>query len=220
MSGNPNGRDKKTPYSVSDRSRLSPTSHASDNPLMTPFVWRGMNGPGRRPDERSLGRHADSVVSDLIAEYGRADCIRRRWPCDPDTYDRLRETYAAVGVVGGAGALVTDADGRSLLVRYEGEEAWSDPGTGRRPGESMAECATRAVEADAGVACTVTDLAQIHLLYADDSTGRTPIPRPFALFTARYESGEPSPVGDGVGEARWWPTLPDALRYEELRELE
>jgi ADP-ribose pyrophosphatase YjhB (NUDIX family) len=178
-----------------------------------------MTGHGREPGGFGLGRHADRVVSELVAEYGRADCIRRRWPCDPDTYDRIRETYGSVGVVGGAGAFVTDADGSALLVRYEGEEAWSDPGTGRRPGESMAECATRAVREDAGVVCTVTDLAQIHLLYADDSTGRTPVPRPFALFTARYESGTSEPVGEGVGEARWWASLPDQLRYEELREL-
>jgi ADP-ribose pyrophosphatase YjhB (NUDIX family) len=174
---------------------------------------------GRGTDPSALRRHADGVVSDLVAEYGRADCIRRRWPCDPDTYDRLRETYGSVGVVGGAGALVTDGDRRSLLVRYEGESVWSDPGTGRRPGESMTECATRAVREDAGVKCTVTDLAQVHLLYADDDTGRQPVPRPFALFTARYESGEPRPVGDGVEAARWWSGLPDELRYEELREL-
>lgn len=191
----------------------------SDNTLRTPFVWRGMTGQRRGPDGSALGRHADRVVSELIAEYGRADCIRRRWPCDTDTYDRLRETYGALGVVGGAGAFVTDGDGRVLLVRYEGETCWSDPGTGRRPGESMAGCARRAVEEDAGVGCTVTDLVQIHLLYADDATGRTPVPRPFALFTARYESGTPEPVGDGVTEARWWSSLPDRLRYEELREL-
>ena len=172
-----------------------------------------------RADPSALGRHADRVVSDLVAEYGRADCIRRRWSCDPDTYDRLRETYETVGVVGGAGALVTDAGGRALLVRYEGDVEWSDPGTGRRPGESMAECATRAVREDAGVECTVTDLEQVHLLYADDGTSRTPVPRPFALFAARYESGDPRPAGEGVEEARWWGRLPDELRYEELREL-
>jgi ADP-ribose pyrophosphatase YjhB (NUDIX family) len=181
---------------------------------------RGMRGHGRGTGASALGRHADRVVSELVAEYGRGDCIRRRWPCEPDTYDRLRETYGSVGVVGGAGALVTDTDGRALLVRYEGETEWSDPGTGRRPGESMAECAVRAVREAAGVECSVTDLAQVHLLYADDGTGREPVPRPFALFTARYESGEPRAVGEGVTEARWWDGLPPELRYEELRELE
>ncbi|MEF8841700.1 MAG: NUDIX domain-containing protein [Haloarculaceae archaeon] len=178
-----------------------------------------MRGHGRGTGASGLQRHADRVVSELIAEYGRADCIRRRWPCDPDTYDRLRETYGSVGVVGGAGALVIDADGRALLVRYEGEEAWSDPGTGRRPGESMAECATRAVSRATDVTCRVTGLAQIHLLYAADDTRRTSVPRPFALFAAEREAGEPRPVGDGVEEARWWSTLPEELRYEELREL-
>lgn len=178
-----------------------------------------MSGHGHGPGGSALRHHADRVVSDLIAEYGRADCIRRRWPCDPGTYDRIRETYRSVGIVGGAGAFVTDTDGRVLLVRYEGEATWSDPGTGRRPGESMAECAARAVEEDTGVRCTVTDLAQIHLLYADDATGRPPVPRPFALFTARYESGTPAPVGNGIEAVRWWSNLPDELRYEELREL-
>lgn len=167
----------------------------------------------------ALRRHADRVVSDLVAEYGRADCIRRRWPCEPDTYDRLCETYRSVGVTGGAGALVTDVDGRALLVRYDGEGTWSDPGTTRRPGESHSACAARAVNEDADVECVVEDLAQVHLLYADDGTGRLPVPRPFALFTARHEAGEPRPVGDGVAAVRWWSALPDGLRYEELREL-
>jgi len=182
-------------------------------------VVRDMRRHGRGTGTPTLRRHADRVVSELVAEYGRADCIRRRWPCDPDTYDRLRETYDSVGVAGGAGALVTDDDGRALLVRYAGESAWSDPGTGRRPGESMAECATRAVREAAGVECSVTDLAQVHLLYADDGTGREPVPRPFALFTAEHDSGEPRLVDEGVDETRWWSTLPDELRYEELREL-
>ena len=178
-----------------------------------------MKRHGRGADPLALRRHADRVVSDLVAEYGRVDCIRRRWPCDPDSYDRVGETYGSVGVVGGAGALVADADGRVLLVRYAGESAWSDPGAGRRPGESMADCATRAVREEVGVECTVTDLAQVHLLYADDGTGREPVPRPFALFVARHESGEPRAVGEGVEAARWWSTLPDELRYVELREL-
>jgi 8-oxo-dGTP pyrophosphatase MutT (NUDIX family) len=83
----------------------------------------------------------------------------------------------------------------------------------------MADCATRAVREEVGVECTVTDLAQVHLLYADDGTGREPVPRPFALFVARHESGEPRAVGEGVEAARWWSTLPDELRYVELREL-
>lgn len=178
-----------------------------------------MSRHGRASGAPALRRHADRVVSDLVAEYGRADCIRRRWSCDPDTYDRLRETHASVGVVGGAGVLVTDADGRALLVRYAGEARWSDPGAGRRPGESMAECAARAAREGAAVECTVTDLAQVHLLYAEDDTARPPVPRPFALFVARHESGDPRPAGDGVEAARWWATLPDELRYEELREL-
>ena len=178
-----------------------------------------MERRGRGAGAPALRRHADRVVSDLVAEYGRVDCIRRRWPCDPATYEGLCETYRSVGVTGGAGALVTAADGHALLVRYDGERDWSDPGATRRPGESHSATATRAASEDANVECVVTDLAQVHLLYADDGTGRPPVPRPFALFTARHEAGEPRPVGDGVEAARWWPVLPDALRYEELREL-
>ena len=178
-----------------------------------------MERRGRGAGAPALRRHADRVVSELLAEYGRADCIRRRWPCEPDSYDRLRETYGSVGVVGGAGALVTDADGRVLLIRYGGDGEWSDPGTERRPGESLSSCAARAVREDAGVTCVVEDLAQIHLLYADDGTGRPPVPRPFALFTASHESGEARPVGSDVEAVQWWSTFPEDLRYEELREL-
>lgn len=192
---------------------------ANDSPMWSRTVGRGMRRHGRASGASALRSHADRLVSELVAEYGRADCIRRRWRCEPDTYDRLRETYGSVGVSGGAGALVRDAGGRALLVRYGGEASWSDPATGRRPGESMAECATRAAREHAGVDCSVIDLAQIHLLYADDDTGRPPVPRPFALFTARHESAEPRPVGDDVAEARWWSTLPEEVRYEELREL-
>jgi ADP-ribose pyrophosphatase YjhB (NUDIX family) len=163
-----------------------------------------------------LLRHVNGLLSDFAAEYGEIDLIGRRFDCSIETYDTLLETFDAFEVVGGAGVRVIDDD-RVLLVRYEGADGWVDPGAGRRPGESYVACAKRGVREAAAVEAAIDDIAQIHLLYMDDPTGRDPIPNPYVSFLGTRESGTVRP-GTGVASTRWADEPPEELLYEELAE--
>lgn len=179
-----------------------------------------------------LHRHVHALVADLAAEYGEVDLVGRRVECTPDAHDALVEAFESFGVVGGAGARVR-ADGQVLLVRYHGADGWLDPGDGRRPGETYRECATRAVREVAGGAPVLEDLAQVHLLYMDDWTGRRPVPNPHVVFDGCLDDdGVPSGTNDaalsgedaqrprdGIAEIRWVDEPPEDLLYDELAEL-
>ena len=169
-----------------------------------------------------LLRHVHALVADLAADHGEVDLVGRRVDCAPDDYDALLEAYETFDVVGGAGVRVRDDRGRVLLVRYADADGWVDPGDGRRPGESYRECAKRGVRETAGVEAAVDGLAQVHLLYMDDWTGRDPIPNPYVSFEGSL-GDETRPgdarAGDGVADVRWAESLPEDLLYEELSEL-
>jgi len=164
-----------------------------------------------------LRRHVGALVSELAAEYGEVDLVGRRTDCTPREYDALVESFSSVGVVGGAGVRV-GRDGRTLLARYGRIDGWIEPGAGRRPGESYRECAERGFEAATGLAASIEDLAQVQLVYLDDSTGRVPVPNPYLSFSGTVGEGEPTP-GDGVVSLRWAATPPAELAYGELAEL-
>jgi ADP-ribose pyrophosphatase YjhB (NUDIX family) len=163
----------------------------------------------------ALCRHVDGLLAALAADHGRVDTVCRR-----DDRDRLLDAFERFGVVGGAGVRVRDERGRLLLARYPDAGGWVDPGDGRRPGESYAECARRGVAETAAVEATVTGLAQVQVLYMDDWTDRPPVPNPFVSFTGRCREGRARP-GDGVADVRWFDHPPDAdeLVYAELGEL-
>jgi ADP-ribose pyrophosphatase YjhB (NUDIX family) len=166
-----------------------------------------------------LRRHVQALLSDLAAEHGEVDVVRRRWDADPASYDALAETVEAFDVVGGATARVRDPEGRLLLVRSE--DGWTDPGDARRPGEDYRECARRAVEGATGVDVRLEDLQEVHVHVAHDPYERPPLPDPALVFEAtprRGDSPDPTP-GDGVTEAAWFAPgeLPDELLYEDLR---
>lgn len=165
-----------------------------------------------------LLRHVNALVSEFAAEFGEVDLVGRRVDCGADDYDALVEAFETFDVVGGAGVRVRGGDGRVLLVRYEGADGWVDPGDGRRPGESYRECAERGVRETTGVETTVDGLAQIHLLYMDDWTGRDPVPNPYVSFDGRLRGGDPCP-GEDVDDVRWADEVPEDLLYDELAEL-
>lgn len=165
-----------------------------------------------------LLRHVNALVSEFAAEFGEVDLVGRRVDCGADDYDALVEAFETFDVVGGAGVRVRDGGGRVLLVRYEAADGWVDPGDGRRPGESYRECAERGVRETTGVETTVDGLAQIHLLYMDDWTGRDPVPNPYVSFDGRLRGGDPRP-GEGVDDVRWADEVPEDLLYDELAEL-
>jgi ADP-ribose pyrophosphatase YjhB (NUDIX family) len=168
-----------------------------------------------------LLRHVNALVADFAADYGEVDLVGRRVDCTPGDRDALVAAFESFGVVGGAGVRVRDGD-RVLLVRYRGADGWVDPGDGRRPGESYRECANRGVRESTGVEATVDGLAQVHLLYVDDWTDRTPVPNPYVSFEGRLqgcsERGD-ARAGDGVAEVRWADEPPGELLYDELVEL-
>lgn len=164
----------------------------------------------------ALSRHVDGLISDFAAEYGEFDLVGRRMDCSMETYETVIESFDTFGVIGGAGVQLTDGDG-VLLVRYEGADGWVDPGDSRHPGESYTECATRAVRESTGVRATIDGLAQMHLLYLDDPTGREPIPNPYVAFSGAYESGTLQ-AGERVASVRWADSLPERLLYDELAE--
>jgi len=165
-----------------------------------------------------LLRHVNGLVSEFAAEFGEVDLVGRRVDCGADDYDALLETFERFGVVGGAGVRLRDDEGCVLLARYGGAEGWVDPGDGRRPGESYRECAERGVREATGVEAAIDGLAQVHLLYMDDWTGRTPLPNPYVSFEGHPRDSDARP-GDGVAELRWAETVPEDLLYEELAEL-
>lgn len=166
-----------------------------------------------------LRRHVQALLSDLAAEHGELDVVRRRWDCDAASYDALAETFEAFDVVGGATARVRDAEGRLLLVRHG--DGWADPGDARRPGEDYRECVRRAVSEATGVAVGLEGLVEVHIHVARDPFDRPPLPDPALVFEATPQRGDtPTPTpGDGVTEAAWFATddLPDDLLYEDLR---
>jgi len=171
-------------------------------------------------DAARAARETHRVLAELVGEEGELEVIHRRWECQPDTRDRLVETLDAVGVLGGAGALVRReaTPGRqTLLVQYGDGEGWSDAGATLEPGESFARCAERAVDSATGVTCTTVEVLQAHVLYADDWTDRDPVPHPFVLFDATLVDGRAEARGDAEA-VEWFLTPPKHLRYEELRE--
>ena len=79
---------------------------------------------------------------------------------EPEFFAHGREFFETGGR-GGAGARVTDADGRLLLIRHpRAPETWTLPGGGHEAGESFAETAVREVWEETGVECEVTGIWQ------------------------------------------------------------
>ena len=164
-----------------------------------------------------LHRHVNALVSDFAAEYGKVDLVQRRVECGIREYDALVDSFDAVGVVGGAGIRIV-RDGEVLLVRYGDIDGWIDPGGGRRPGESYAECAKRGIRETAGIEARIDGLAQIQLVHLDDPTDRPPIPNPYVSFSGSIVDGTASRSGTAAA-LRWTADPPEELAYDELSEL-
>ena len=159
----------------------------------------------------------NALVADLAAEHGRVDLVGRRLACAPAARDALVDRFEAYGVLGGAGLRV-HGDRGVLLVRYEEAGEWIEPGAERRPGESYRACARRALTEATGLEAALEDLAQLHLLYLEDGTGRPAVPNPYLVFRGRRTDGTPR-TRDGVAATRWVDSVPVDLGYAELAEL-
>jgi 8-oxo-dGTP pyrophosphatase MutT (NUDIX family) len=96
----------------------------------------------RREVERRLGR--------LREEYGAFPVETETVENDPEYFEHGVELIES-GRIGGAGALVRDADDRVLLGYHIGAEVWGWPGGGHDPGESLEETAVREVREETDV---------------------------------------------------------------------
>jgi 8-oxo-dGTP diphosphatase len=104
-----------------------------------------------------------------------------------------------------AGVFLRNRNGRALLMRRAGEDAWGIPGGGLEPGESWEAAALRECREETGWSASIDDLLGI---YSDPATQVHQYPsgsrRHFVgvvfLATAIEQMGAP---GDEAAELRW-----------------
>ncbi|PSP55803.1 ADP-ribose pyrophosphatase [Halobacteriales archaeon QS_1_67_19] len=167
--------------------------------------------------ERSRRRVAEAI--DRLQEtHSGFETVEKTWHHPPEAYDRIVERFEA-GTVGGAGAWTAREDGAVLLVRKEGETAWSDPGGKQEPGERLEAPARREVREETGVAVELTGVRQTHRIEVRDAErARPPISRLIVIFDAEPVAGDPRPRPGEIAAVRWWRERPDELLYPELAE--
>ncbi|WP_435179761.1 NUDIX hydrolase [Halorussus sp. AFM4] len=168
--------------------------------------------------ERSR-RRVDSELDRLREEYDSVEVVEKTREHPPAIYERDRERFAA-GTLGGAGVWTTDEAGRVLLVRHDGESAWSDPGGKQEPGESLEATARREAREETGVDVELDGVRQAHRIEVRDAAGeRPPVHRLIVVFDAEPVAGESRPREGEIAEVRWWRERPDELLYPELSEF-
>jgi 8-oxo-dGTP pyrophosphatase MutT (NUDIX family) len=99
--------------------------------------------------ERSR-REVEGRIDRLREEYGAFPAETETVENDPEFFQHGVEMIES-GRVGGAGALVRDAEGRVLLGYHSDAEVWGWPGGGHEPGETIPETAVREVREETGV---------------------------------------------------------------------
>jgi ADP-ribose pyrophosphatase YjhB (NUDIX family) len=68
----------------------------------------------------------------------------------------------ANSIVPAVSAVVTDEQGRLLLIRRTDNDLWSIPGGGMEPGETLRQAVRREVAEETGMSCEVTGLVGIY----------------------------------------------------------
>jgi ADP-ribose pyrophosphatase YjhB (NUDIX family) len=104
----------------------------------------------------------------------------------------------ANSIVPAVSAIVTDDQGRILLIRRTDNKYWAIPGGGVEPGESVSQATAREVKEETGMDCEVTGVVGIysnpnHVAAYDDGEVR----QQFSIcFTTRLLGGTPTPSSE------------------------
>jgi len=112
---------------------------------------------------------------------------------------------AANSMVPSVNVIVTDEDGRILMIRRTDNDNWAVPGGAIDLGESMVDAAVRETAEESGITCEVTGLVGI---YTDPNhliryTSNDEVRQEFSIvLTARPVSGEPTPSSES-SEVYW-----------------
>ena len=166
--------------------------------------------------ERSQTRVEDALDR-LKANYGNFSTVEDEWHLSREEYEWVLERFEA-GTIGGAGVWMRNEAGEVLLVREQGQDAWSEPSGKHEPGETLAETARRELREETGVSCRLTgvELAQV---VGMETPEKPPLYRLIVVFSGVYESGTIAPAPGEIADAQWWDRHPASLRYDALEEL-
>lgn len=158
-------------------------------------------------DERTRAE-VDRRLERLESEYGPFPIREETVTNEPAFFEHGVE-LAREGWIGDAGAWVTDAADRALLIRHEDDpERWGTPGGGHEPGETMAETARREVREETGLEPTLTG---VHFARRKTVVHENDPERAFRMVTVIFEA-DAGDVGEGateigddeILEARWF----------------
>lgn len=143
---------------------------------------------------------------DTLAERDEVTHREKRIEADADGFAALREKFA--DGTWAVGAIVTDAEGRILLVREDGR--WLAPGGQVEPGETHAEALVREVREETGVEIVPDDpvaVTEVTVTYDGETVAFA-----FAHYTATPETtalaANPGRAGEGIAAVEWRPDVP------------
>jgi ADP-ribose pyrophosphatase YjhB (NUDIX family) len=156
----------------------------------------------------------DPAFEDLAARDG---VWRRatRHAVDADRFAAVREKVRT-GMTLGVGAVVTDADGRVLLVREDGR--WLAPGGEVEAGETHEQALVREVREETGVTVSVDDLVAVTDVVFEH--GADAVHFYFAHYTATPETtalaADPGRPEEEVTAVEWVETVPEDVLDREV----
>jgi ADP-ribose pyrophosphatase YjhB (NUDIX family) len=152
----------------------------------------------------------DRRIERLRERYG-AFPVRETTVTNAPDYFETGVELAREGWVGDAGAVVTDDDGRTLLIRHAGApDRWGTPGGGHEPGETLEATARREVREETGIESSLVGVALARrktAVHEEDPDRRIHVLT--VEFGADYEGGTVVVGDDEVLEARWFASLPE-----------
>ncbi|AHG03286.1 ADP-ribose pyrophosphatase [Halobacterium sp. DL1] len=163
-------------------------------------------------------REIDRRIDALRETYGEFPVHEETVENDPGLFEHGTAFFEAGGR-GGAGARVTDDEGRVLLIRHPRDPGqWVLPAGGHEPGESFAETAVREVWEETGVDCELTGVWQVkrrRFVHREDPERRGYLLSVF--FTAAYAGGEADryperwdeDADEEILDVEWFDELPE-----------